>query len=98
MKRIQIRMPRPASLLSSSILLLMMGLALGGEQNPAAEPQATVRIPTRPFKEDFDSLAPAVKRVAPAVVRIVTALRADSQTDQDAILRSFLQQTSRGSS
>ena len=76
----------------------MTGLALGGEQNPAAEPQPTVKIPTRPFKEDFDSLAPAVKRVAPAVVRIVTALRADSLTDQDAILRSFLQQTSRGGS
>src|SRR5690242_8569634 len=98
MKRIQIRMPRPASLVSSSILLLMTGLALGSEQNPVAEPQPTVKIPTRPFTGDFDSLAPAVKRVAPAVVRIVTALRADSLTDQDAILRSFLQQTSRGGS
>jgi len=91
-------MARPASLLSSSILLLLTGLALGGEQNPAAESQPTVKTPTRPLKGDFDSLAPAVKRVAPAVVRIVTALRADSLTDRDAILRSFLQQTSRGGS
>ena len=98
MKRIQIRMVRPASVLSSSILLLMTGLALGGEQNPVAELQATVKTPSRTLNGDFDSFAPAVKRVAPPVVRIVTALRADSLTDQDTILRSLLQQASRGGS
>ena len=82
-KRIQIH--RPQSLLMLGIVLVNATLVLGGQLDPTAEAgqcghtlnQSVNELPAQRFGGTFESFAPTVKRVSPAVVRIVTALKSD---------------------
>jgi len=71
------------------VVALMAALVVGVQSSPATEsgqPAETIKQPAmevlaRRSDSGLESFAPAVKKVAPAVVRIVTALRTDSLTD-----------------
>ena len=76
---------RPQSLLTLGIVLVNATLALGGQLDPTANAgkrgetlkQSVDELPAQRFDGPFESFAPIVKRVSPAVVRIVTALKSD---------------------
>jgi serine protease Do len=71
--------------IAGGFVLLTVGLAMGGQQELSAGSgplratinRATNEAPLRAFDKNFESFAPTVKKVAPAVVRIVTALKSD---------------------
>ena len=111
MKDMTIENHRPQSLLKAGIVLLNATLALGGQPDSTnradkcgeALKQAVTELPAQRCDAAFGTLAPTVKRVAPAVVRIVTALRLDSPADlasgvQDPLPRQLLGQVLRGRS
>ncbi len=66
-------------------VLVLTGLVLSSERNPAAELQpgqminrAGDELPVHHLDGNFESFAPAVKKVSPAVVKIVTVLKLES--------------------
>ena len=77
---------RPQSLLTLAIVLANATLVLGGQLDPATETgpcadapnQSVSELPVHRFDGTLGTFAPTVKKVAPAVVRIVTALKSDS--------------------
>src|SRR5208282_5702100 len=89
MKNMKTKIRRPQLLLTLSAVVLMTGLVPGFSQVPTTESEPSA-LATNAFLEAFpvqrsdgsiESFAPAVKKVAPAVVRITTALRVDSLAD-----------------
>lgn len=89
MKAIRMQIHRQPSRLALGALVLMTGLVLGSQQDPPTECGRLGKTINPPANEvraqasngNSESFAPVVKRVAPAVVRIVTALTADSLAD-----------------
>jgi len=85
----EIGMQMKQSLLTSGILVMMMILVRGAQpdfkidsgQRGKATNQSWNEAPAQRFDRSFESFAPAVKKVAPAVVRIVTALRSKTPGD-----------------
>ena len=80
----------PQSLLApGSIALLMANLALANQPVPTTSPSqsgetnavAIHDLSTRSFDKSFESFAPAVKRAAPAVVRIVSKGKSDGRAN-----------------
>jgi serine protease Do len=108
MKAITVQIRRPQCLLTFGAVLLTAGLILGSEPDPATESGESCEaikppvdaVPVPPLNGKLESFAPAVKKVAPAVVRIVTALRADSLSGaiEDPLLRSLVGQMPGGHS
>jgi len=111
MKEIRVRIRRPQSLLTLGVVVLITGLVLGFQQDPTNQSGQSGKLlnepvneaPAQRFDRSFDSFAPAVKKVAPAVVRIVTALRIDGPADlanggQDPLRRYLLERVARGRS
>lgn len=82
-------MRRLQSLLTPGVVILMTGLVFGFKEDSPGQPvrpgQASDKrvdeLPVQRLSRGFESFAPAVKKVAPAVVRIVTALSSDSLSD-----------------
>jgi len=79
------RIHGPKSIPSVGVLMLMTGLVLSSERDLAAEPgqlgqmiNRAVEVPAQHLNENFESFASAVKKVSPAVVKIVTALKLES--------------------
>lgn len=80
---------KPQSLLTFGVVVLMATLVRGGQPNSTTKPVAPVEslksptneLPAQRFDRSFESFAPAVKKVAPAVVRIVTAKRSKTPAD-----------------
>ena len=89
MKAIKVQIRRPQCLLTFGAVLLTAGLILGSEPDPATKSGASCEAikqpidaaPMQSFKGNSESFAPTVKKVAPAVVRIVTALRLEELSD-----------------
>jgi serine protease Do len=89
MKEVRMQMHGPQSLLSLGVVVLMTSLARGDQLDCATGSEAlgeTLKppineVPVQCFDRSFESFAPAVEKVAPAVVRIVTALSSDSPAD-----------------
>ncbi len=111
MKDMRIQIHRPQSPLTLGIVLVNATLVLGGQLDPTTDAgqcgetlnQSVNELPAQRFDRSFESFAPAVKKVSPAVVRIVTTLRCDSPTDlasgvQDHLPRYLLGQVLRGRS
>jgi serine protease Do len=80
---------RPQSLLTFGVVVLMATLVRGvqpdstTESGPSGETLKPPinEVPAQRFDRNYESFAPAVEKVAPAVVRIVTALSSDSPAD-----------------
>ena len=80
---------KPQSLLTFGVVVLMATLVRGGQPNSTTESVPTVEslksptneVPAQRFDRSYESFAPAVKKVAPAVVRIVTARRSKTPSD-----------------
>jgi serine protease Do len=94
------------SLLTSGSILLTATLVLGSQQDPStAHSVETINEPVnevsvQSFDKSFESFAPTVKKVTPAVVRIVTTLKSDSSANpaggiENPLSRYFLGQTPR---
>ena len=85
-KDMKTQIHRPQSLLTLGIVLVNAALVLGGQLDPTTEAgqcgetlnQSVNELPAQRFDATFETFAPAVKRVSPAVVRIVTAVRTDN--------------------
>src|SRR5580765_664506 len=85
----RIHIHRSQSLPSLGAVVLMATSVLAFQQNPATEfeqpgkmiNQPVNEVPAQHFDRSFESFAPAVKKVAPAVVRIVTALSSNNPAD-----------------
>jgi len=85
----RIHLHRPESLPALGTVILMATSVLALPQDPATESGQTGNLRNRPVNEvpvrrsdgSFESFAPAVEKVAPAVVRIVTVLNSDSPAD-----------------
>jgi serine protease Do len=85
--RIQIH--RPQSLLTLGLVLVNATLILGGQLDPTTEAgqcgdtlnRPVNELPAQRFDGTFESFAPTVNKVSPAVVRIVTAVRTDNLAD-----------------
>ena len=80
---------RPGCLLALTAFVLIPGLAVGsqpdskthfGQTSKAMNPPVN-EVPAQTLDSGFASFAPAVEKIAPAVVRIVTALSPDSLAD-----------------
>src|SRR5882724_1799293 len=95
---------RPKSFLSLGVLVLT-GLVLSSERNPAAESgqpgqminRAVAEVPVQHLNGNLESFAAAVKKVSPAVVKIVTALKLESLPElpggqENPLSRNFLGQ------
>ncbi|MGD0814845.1 MAG: Do family serine endopeptidase [Verrucomicrobiota bacterium] len=86
MKDMSIQIHRPELLLTLGIVLVNATLVLGGQLDPTTGAgqcgetlnQSVNELPAQRFDGTFETFAPTVKRVSPAVVRIVTALKSDS--------------------
>ncbi len=104
-KNYEIQIRRPKSFLNLGVLVLMTGSVLSSQQDGAAGSGQLGQITSRPVDElsaqhlngHFESFAPAVKRVSPAVVKIVTALRLEGPPDlaggmENPLSRNFLGQ------
>ena len=95
MKDMRIQIHRPQSLLTLGIVLVNATLVLGGQLDPTTEAgqcgetlnQSVNEFPAQRFDGTFETFAPTVKRVSPAVVRIVTALKSDSVAISGSRLR-----------
>src|SRR4030095_16999191 len=98
MKKMKMQVHKPQSLLTFGVVVLMATLVRGvqadttTESGPSGETLKPPidQVPTQRFDRNFESFAPAVEKVAPAVVRIVTALSSDTPADlanggQDAL-------------
>ena len=80
---------RPQSPLAFGVVVLMATLVRGVQLDSTTESGSagetlkppTSEMPTQGFDRSFESFAPAVKKVAPAVVRIVTALSSNNPAD-----------------
>lgn len=80
---------KPQSLLTFSVVVLMAILVRGVQLDtttgsaPSGEmlKPSTNEVPAQRCNESFESFSPAVEKVAPAVVRIVTALSLDNPAD-----------------
>ena len=89
MNKMRLQTHRPQLLLSLGFVVLMATLTRGVPMDSTTESgvsgemlnAATNEVPAPPFNRSFDSFAPEVEKVAPAVVRIVTALSPDSPAD-----------------
>ena len=89
MKEIRVQIRRPQSLLTLGLVVLITGLVLGFQQEPTNQSGQSGKMlnepvneaPAQRFDRSFESFAPTVKKVSPAVVRIVTALKFDSPAD-----------------
>jgi len=90
MKALKMQIHRPGCLLTLTAFVLVPGLVVGSPQDPKTQFRQTSKAMNPPVNEapaqsldsSFGSFAPAVKKVAPAVVRIVTALTPDSVADR----------------
>ena len=88
-KETKMQIHRPQSLLILGVVVLMATLVVGVQLNPTTASrelgetikQPVHEVPGQHFDTSLESFAPTVKKVAPAVVRIVTALRSDSHAD-----------------
>ena len=97
-KNHEIQIRRPKSFLNLGVLVLMTGLVLSSRQDGAAESGQLGQITNRPFDEvsarhlngNFESFAPAVKKVSAAVVKIVTAVKLESVPDLAAGIETAL--------
>src|SRR6185369_8793606 len=77
------------SLITLGIVGLVTTLVCAAQPDPpnnSGQPRETTNqssneAPAQHFDRSFESFAPAVKKVAPAVVRIVTALRSKTPAD-----------------
>jgi serine protease Do len=108
MKEIRVQIRRPQSPLTFGAAVLTTMLVLGFPRDASAESGQSCEaikppvdeVPVQPLNGKLESFAPTVKRVAPAVVRIVTALRADSLSGaiEDPLLRSLFGQMPGGHS
>ena len=80
---------KPQSVLIFGVVVLMATSVRGGQPNSTTESVAPVEalksptneVPTQRLDRSHESFAPAVKKVAPAVVRIVTAKRSTTPAD-----------------
>lgn len=110
-EKMRIHIHRPQSLPTLGAVVLMATSVLALPQDPATESGQTGKMLNQPVNEvpvqrcdrSFESFAPAVEKVAPAVVRIVTALSSDSPPDlasgvQDPLQRYLLGRVLRGCS
>jgi serine protease Do len=77
--------------MATSVLAFQQARAAESGQTGKMLNQPVNEAPTQGFDRSFESFAPAVKKVAPAVVRIVTALRSKTPAD----LASGVQDSSR---
>jgi serine protease Do len=85
MKDIRIQIYKLQSLLTLGIVLVNATLVLGGQLDPTAElgqcgetlNQSVNELPAQRFGGTFETFAQTVKKVSPAVVRIVTGLKFD---------------------
>ena len=111
MKTTRVQARRTRLLLAFGAVLLTAGFILRAEQDPAAgsdsscnpSKQPAHAAPMQPSKGPSESFAPTVKKVAPAVVRIVTALRLETLSDgaaknEDPLWRYFVGQAAHGGS
>ena len=102
---------KPQSLLTFGVVVLMATLVRGVQPDSPTEsgPSGETLKPlgneaqAQRFDKVFESFAPAVEKVAPAVVRIVTALSSDTPADlanggQDALRRYLFGRVARGRS
>ncbi len=85
MRKMKMQIHRPQLLLTSGVVALMAALVLGFQQYPtnnSGHAGDTVNdVPVQRFEGTFETFAPAVKKVSPAVVRIVTTLKPDGLPD-----------------
>ncbi len=89
MKKMRMHIHKPQSLPTLGAVVLMATSLLGSQQDPTTESwqpgkminQPVDEVPAQHFDRSFESFAPAVKKVAPAVVRIVTALGSNNPED-----------------
>ena len=80
---------KPQSLLAFAVVILMVTSVRGVQLDSTIESEPsceTLKLPgneahEQRFDKVFESFAPTVKRVSPAVVRIVTTVRFDSPAD-----------------
>ena len=109
MKEIRIQIHKPQSLLTFGVVVLMATLVRGFQPDSTTEPGPSAKTLKSPINEaqrfdrNSESFAPAVDKVAPAVVRIVTALSSESPADlasgvQSSLLRPLLGRGLRGRS
>src|ERR1035438_590352 len=90
MQALKMRIHRPGCLLTLTAFVLVPGLVVGSPQDPKTQFGQTGKamnlpvneVPAQSLDSSLASFAPAVKKVAPAVVRIVTALTPDSVADR----------------
>jgi serine protease Do len=88
-EKMRIPIHGPQSLPTLGAVVLMATSVLAFQQDPATESgqpgkminQPANEVPAQRFDRSFESFAPAVKKVAPAVVRIVTALSSKNPAD-----------------
>jgi serine protease Do len=89
MKKMRMQVHKPQSLLTFGVVVLMATLVRGVQAGTTTEsgPSGETLKPLgneaqeQRFDKVFESFAPAVEKVAPAVVRIVTALSSDTPAD-----------------
>ena len=85
LKDMKIAIHRPHSLLTLAILLVNATLVLGGQLDPTTQAgqcgdplnESVNELPAPHFDGPIETFAPTVKKVSPAVVRVVIALRSD---------------------
>ncbi len=90
MKALKMQIHRPGCLLALTAFVLVPGLVVGSPQDPKTQVRQTSKamnpptneVPAQILDSSLASFAPAVTKVAPAVVRIVTALTPDSVADR----------------
>jgi len=111
MKTMRMQIRRSQLLLTFGVVVLMATLVRGAQLDSTTEsgpPSETLKppineVPAHRFDRSFESFAPTVEKVAPAVVRIVTALSPDNPADlasgvQDSLQRPLLGRVLRGRS
>ena len=89
MKELNLQMHRPQTLLTLGFVVLIMISVRGAQPDSATEPGQSGEllkppnneVPAQGFNNGLESFAPVVEKVAPAVVRIVTALGSDNRAD-----------------
>ena len=111
MKEMRGPIHKPQSLLAAGLVALITTSVLGVQTDAATEsgplgetlPPPTNDVAAQRFAKSFESFAPVVEKVAPAVVRIVTALSSDTPAvlasgAQDPLQRYLLGRVLRGRS
>lgn len=100
----RMRIHRPQSLLTFGVVVLMATSVQAVQLGSTIESARSVEtleppineVPMRRFDRSFESFAPAVEKVAPAVVRIVAALSSDSPADLASGVQDPFQRTLSG--